>query len=169
MSNLQSLGTFSRRDAAIDVRFERYYPHAIEKVWRALTDPERLADWMGASRVEPRVGGRIEMMLGGPAPMHGTVLEWEPPNVLEFTWSNRNSPDGVVRYELERQGTGTRLVFSHQGMPYASSLMMLPGWHVLFASLGRALDGATTTGPSWREMQDVYAAHYALNDVKRDH
>jgi hypothetical protein len=39
------------------------------EIWSALTDPVRLHDWMGAAYVEPRVGGRYELMLDGPNPM----------------------------------------------------------------------------------------------------
>jgi uncharacterized protein YndB with AHSA1/START domain len=54
----EQLGAFERRDDSLDMRFERYYPRSIEKVWSALTDPVRLQDWMGAAYVEPRAGGR---------------------------------------------------------------------------------------------------------------
>ena len=61
---MRDLGTYQRHGDHIDVRFERHYPRPPEKVWRALTDPERLADWMGVSHVEPHVGGRFETVTG---------------------------------------------------------------------------------------------------------
>jgi len=172
MQGVEELGTFKRRHEHIDVRFERLYPRPPETVWSALTDPARLADWMGVSHVEPRVGGRFDMMVDGPHPMTGRVLVWEPPQILELTWSNADAPESIVRYELTREGDGTRLIFTHRGMPYTSSALMLPGWHALFVLLGNAIDEAAPRQPklssSWREMQAIYVDHYKLRGVKLD-
>jgi uncharacterized protein YndB with AHSA1/START domain len=153
----------------IDVRFERHYPRPVETVWSALTDPARLADWMGASELEPRLGGRISMMGNGPHPMTGRITVWDPPKVLEFTWSNTHAPDSVVRYELTPADGGTRLLFTHRGMPYENSALMLPGWHDLFARLGSWLDGSPPDGDmNFRTMQSTYIDHYKLSGVRLD-
>lgn len=170
MKDMEQLGAFKQHDDQLDVRFERYYPRSIERVWSALTDPVRLGDWMGTALVEPYVGGRYEVMLDGPHPMTGRILVWEPPHVLEFSWSNTHAPDSIVRYELTRDGDGSRLIFLHKGMPYASSALMLPGWHVYFERLGSLLDGTTPprSKQSWREMQAIYVDHYKLSGVMLD-
>ena len=49
---MRDLGTYERNGDHIDVRFERHYPRPPETVWKALTDPARLADWMGRSPQE---------------------------------------------------------------------------------------------------------------------
>lgn len=169
MAATQDLGAFERRDDHIDVHFVRHYPRPVETVWSAITEPERLADWMGVSLVEPRAGGRIEMMLDGPHPMHGHIAVWEPPHVFEFTWSNTHAPDSVVRYDLAPEAGGTRLTFTHRAMPYENSALMLPGWHNFLARLGGVLEGASPNGtPSWREMQAIYIDHYKLSGVRLD-
>ncbi|MBI4923893.1 MAG: SRPBCC family protein [Devosia nanyangense] len=168
MANAHVLGTFERRDDHIDVHFERHYPRPPETVWSALTEPARLADWMGVSHIEPRAGGRIDLMLDGPHPSTGRVVVWDPPHVLEFTWSNTHAPDSTIRYELARDGAGTRLVFTHQRMPYVHSALMLPGWHHLLARLESLLEGAGSPGPGWRAMQAIYVDHYQLSGVTLD-
>ena len=86
------LGTYQRRaDGKLDIRFERSYPRPVQTVWAALTEPERLADWMGKSTVEPRVGGKFLTIEDSAAPMTGAVRVWEPPKVLEFSWSNKDA------------------------------------------------------------------------------
>lgn len=171
MTDMHPLGAFQRRDDRLDVRFERHYPRPVERVWSALTDPERLGDWMGAAHVEPRVGGRYDLMIGGPRPMTGRILVWQPPEVLEVTWSNADAPNSVVQFELTREGDGARLVFTHKGMPYASSGLMLPGWHFYLARLGSLLEGESPAQSkhSWRELQSIYVEHYKLHDVKLEH
>jgi len=170
MNPEEQLGTFERRDDRLDLRFERYYPRSIERVWSALTDPTRLQDWIGAAYVEPHVGGRYELMLDGPNPMTGRILAWEPPEVLEFTWGNAHSADSVARYELARKGDGTRLIFMHKGIPYANSALMLPGWHFFFERLGALVIEAAVrqSKHSWRELQAIYVDQYKLIGVTLD-
>jgi uncharacterized protein YndB with AHSA1/START domain len=167
---MRDLGTFERHGDYIDVRFERHYPRPAATVWSALTEPERLADWMGRSLVEPFVGGRFETMLDGIQPMKGKVLVWDPPMTLELHWSNGHAPDSTVRYELSPEADGTRLVFTHRKMPYITSALMLPGCDTFFAQLGRMLDEVEPIDwvARWRQLQAVYIEHYALGDSHRD-
>ena len=109
-------------------------------------------------------------MVDGPHPMTGHITEWDPPKVLEFTWSNTHAPDFVVRYELSRDADGgTRLIFTHRGMPYENSALMLPGWHDFLARLGDWLAGEPPNGDmSYRKMQSAYVEHYGLTGVRLD-
>jgi uncharacterized protein YndB with AHSA1/START domain len=169
MAATESLGTFERRGEHIDVRFVRHYPRPVEKVWSALTDPARLADWMGASHVEPFVGGRFDLMTDNEHGSTGRVRVWDPPRVLEFSWSNTHSTDSVVRCELTPEAGGTRLVFIHQGMPYATSALMLPGWHGYLAALASVvMDERPPEGISFRTMQSTYIGHYKMEGVQLD-
>jgi uncharacterized protein YndB with AHSA1/START domain len=154
------LGTYTRRDdGKLDIRFERTYPRPVETVWSALTDPARLSDWMGLSYVEPRVGGRFDTIQDSAAPSSGKVVVWEPPKLLEFTWSNADAPDSVIRYELKADGkSSTRLVFTQRGVLPGRSSLMMPGWQWLFDRLANVLEGkqGTLSGKSWSQWQEVY-------------
>lgn len=164
------LGTFERHGDHIDVRFERFYARPVESVWKALTEPERLADWMGKSYVEPFVGGRYETMLDGLKPMRGSVRIWDPPRLLEYEWRSDHAPKSIARWELSATETGTRVVFLHSGMPFANSNLMMPGWHVYLDHLSAALDRVPPSDftTAWRAYQDVYARHYGLEGLTRE-
>jgi len=67
---------------------------------------------------EERVGGRIiEKIRGGKESVWGTVLQWDPPRVVAFTWHPARDPktsqDVEVRFHPD--GTGTRLELIHTG------------------------------------------------------
>jgi len=160
MHDTMDLGTYTRRaDGKLDIRFERTYPRPVGTVWAALTEPERLADWMGKSSVEPRVGGKFLTIQDSAAPLTGEVRVWEPPKVLEFSWSNKDAPDSVVRYELTPDGkTGTRMVFTQKGVLPGRSALMMPGWQWLFDRLANVLEGkaGTLSGKNWSQWQQVY-------------
>jgi uncharacterized protein YndB with AHSA1/START domain len=163
-------GTFERKGDHIDVRFERLYRRPVESVWKALTEPARLSDWMGKSYVEPHVGGRYETMLDGLKPMRGRVRIWEPPTLLEYDFRNDHAPESIARWELRAADGGTRVIFEHRHMPYANSNLMLPGWHVYLQHLGVSLDGAPPGSFEipWRQMQDIYARTYGLEGLTRE-
>ena len=170
MAGNDSLATIERHGAAIDVRFVRHYPRPVETVWSALTEPARLADWMAAAYVEPFVGGRFELMTDGGHPSRGLVRVWDPPNTLEFSWTNTHAPDSVVRWELSSEPGGTQLILRHHGMPHINSALMLPGWHNFLDRLGTVLEGGLPTEPpSYLPMQATYIETYKLEGVRLSH
>ena len=119
------LGFYVRHGSASGLKYERRYDRSAETVWKALTEPARLADWMGAARVEPYVGGRYELFIDSAQPMRGRVVTWRPPEVLEFSWHGMGAPDSLVRCELVPDGTGTRLIFMHRAIRFAASCLSL--------------------------------------------
>ncbi|HMA48511.1 MAG TPA: SRPBCC domain-containing protein, partial [Magnetospirillaceae bacterium] len=125
MRDKSDLGTFVRQGSNSALRYERRYDRPVETVWKALTEPERLADWMGQARVDPYVGGRYELFINSPDPMRGRVVTWNPPELLEFSWTSPEAPQSVVRCELVREGAGTRLIFMHRAMRFAASCLTL--------------------------------------------
>lgn len=100
------------------ITIEREYPHAIEKVWRALTDPEALAEWLMKNDFEPTVGHRFTFRTE-PGPgfdgiVHCEVQAIEAPTRLVYSWCG-GPLDTVVEYTLESTDTGTRLRVVHSG------------------------------------------------------
>ena len=94
-------------------------PH---QVWRALTEPELLAAWLGPNDIQAEVGRKfsIEAAPGSGAPVECEVLEVEPDKSLTYSWRERRK-DGPA---LDSQVTwiltptfigGTRLRVVHDG------------------------------------------------------
>jgi len=167
---MDELGTFSRDGDIVDLRYERRYPRPIGTVWAALTEPVRLAAWLGQALVEPHVGGRYELFIDRKRPMTGRILTWQPPALLEFSWDTGDAPASVVRCELSSDGDGTRLIFAHKGIGFVWIGLVLPGWHVHLERVDLLLAG--TVQPMdmtrWRELQTIYLDHYKLDGVMLD-
>jgi hypothetical protein len=67
---------------------------------------------------EGRVGGRIyEKIRGGQESTWGTLLAWEPPSRVRFTWHPGRSPEGAQEVEVSfvPLSLGTRLELVHTG------------------------------------------------------
>ena len=71
------------------LRFERRYAHPVERVWRAIADPEELRHWF-------------------PPGEDLRVTESDPPRLLAGSWYG-----DALRFELRADGDGCVLVFSH--------------------------------------------------------
>jgi uncharacterized protein YndB with AHSA1/START domain len=112
-------GTVHDVEGQYVLRFERHLKHPVEKVWAALADPERRAEWLAPGAIEPQAGGRPELNFeDGPTPEHGTGLGGtvriaDPPRLLEFSWTTESGREEPVRWELFPEADGTRLVLTH--------------------------------------------------------
>ena len=166
--NTNELGTYELHETYVDLRFERHYPRQVETVWAALTDPERLADWsMGPAEIEPHEGGRIVLMGGRMPAMTGRILTWQPPRLLEYSWTiGQGDPtDCYVRWELTPAGDGTDLVLEHRNMGIPVMNQRLAGWHAFTEQLGAMLAGRKPEDLMQRYavIQPIYIAHYKLD------
>jgi len=167
---MDDLGTVERHGDLVDLHYERRYPRPVETVWAALTDPARLADWVGVARVEPHVGGRYELFIDDPRPMTGRILTWQPPRLLEFTWDTGEAPPSMVRCELLADGDGTRLIFTHKGIGFVWIGLVLPGWHIHLERMTSLMSGRALPldRKRWRELQAIYLDRYKLEGVLLD-
>ena len=55
------LGEVTVSDDTLQIVFHRHLRAPVEKVWAALTTPERLADWFANAEIDLRVGGILRL------------------------------------------------------------------------------------------------------------
>lgn len=136
----------------VTVTFTRNYPHPVSHVWRAITDPEQNRHWLGRLSFDPKPGGKLEIILDGSDPIHGTVtrgeiITCEPPHVLEY-WFHAQDMDVVRtdrhinRWELVATDTGCQLQFINTFAPQERARnSILCGWHAMMEMLDETVDG----------------------------
>jgi uncharacterized protein YndB with AHSA1/START domain len=98
------------------MEYVRVYPHPIERVWRAIIEPEEFGVWFIKGRLDPRVGGRFWF---GDDGFQGAVAAIEPPRLLRLA----DDKQDTFQYELTEVPGGTRMSFVHHippGGPYES-------------------------------------------------
>ena len=107
-----------------------------ERVFRALSDPGELKRWFSGPecpakfwKMDARVGGQYSystekgsIAVNGVSEFecHGEILECDPPRLLVYTWianwHDDKSARTVVRWELEKKGSGTHVKVTHSGL-----------------------------------------------------
>ncbi|HEX4196336.1 MAG TPA: SRPBCC family protein [Caulobacteraceae bacterium] len=148
-------------DGLYELRFERFYRFPLPKVWAAITDPERLADWLAQAGVDLRLGG--EFALTWPTldySMSGRIVAFEPPRLLAWTWPDPKDPDGpasVVRWELAEAPGGCRLVLTNGPIRSADLVSVAGGWHAHLEDLHRA--GPAAPSPWSAEHEQARLKH----------
>jgi uncharacterized protein YndB with AHSA1/START domain len=93
------------------------FPHPVERVWRALTDPEALTVWLMENDFEPRVGKRFNLRgRQHKDRIECEVLELDRPNRMLWSWLHEEGyPPTRVEFRLDAIEGGTRLTLSHTG------------------------------------------------------
>ena len=99
--------------------FEWDLPHPPAKVWRALTDPALLAQWLLPVfdlRLAPGAAFtfKTQPMPGWDGTVNCRVLEIDEPKRLSYSWVVGDM-DTVVTFTLATTASGTRLSLVHSG------------------------------------------------------
>jgi len=113
------LGSLRSADGKGVVRMEDRFDTDIDDVWSALTDPRRLARWLGEIEGDLRLGGefRARFFASG---WEGTgrVEACEPPRrLLLLTMKPGQTDEQVIEVTLAAGGDQTILVWEERGMP----------------------------------------------------
>ncbi|HVO41745.1 MAG TPA: SRPBCC domain-containing protein [Aggregatilineales bacterium] len=92
----------------------------IGKVWRAMTDPEIIAEWMSDDSVQIslKIGGTYRFFNGETT---GAFMQVDKPKSLAYTWRQvdwlKEWPDSIVQWEFEPVGRSTRITLLHSRLP----------------------------------------------------
>ena len=158
------LGQVLRDEEGMRLEFVRIYEDPVEDVWAALTQPERVARWLGTVSGDPDTG-TVEFVMaedesGTPATV--TIVECEPPTQLVV---DMPGPDGVWRLSvsLDAEGSRTSLLFVQRlAEPYDAGDIG-PGWHYYLDRMGAVIAGDEVTD-KWDDYYPSLRDAYAVPD-----
>lgn len=102
------------------VTIEREIPHPPEKIWRALTLPHLIEEWLMKSDFAPVVGHRFNLRGDWGGVLDCEVLEVEPERILSYRWDfDHDDPAfdlrSVVTFTLTPTPAGTHLRMEQTG------------------------------------------------------
>lgn len=105
-----------------------------KRVYEALTDEKKFSQvtdfvMKGASTEISREAGGAFSIFGGL--ITGRHVELVPEERIVQAWREKDWPAGVysvVRFQLDDQGSATKLIFDHTGFPQGAAVHLAPGW-----------------------------------------
>ena len=121
---------------------EREIACAPEKIWRALTQPQLIEEWLMKNDFKPVVHHRFNLRADWGA-VACQVMAVEPNKTLSYTWAAYGL-ESVVTWTLTPTSTGTHLRMEQsgfrpgQGQAYQGAKA---GWQKFFAGLERVVGG----------------------------
>ena len=126
---------------------EREMPHPPEKLWRALTQPHLIAEWLMKNDFAPVVGHRFNLRGEWGGVLDCEVLVVEPNKELAYTWNHAHddpafSLQSVVTFTLTPTAAGTRLRMEQAGFRPDQRQAFggaNAGWQQMFAKLEQVL------------------------------
>jgi len=141
----------------------RTFRAPIEDVWAAVTEPDRLARWIGSWEGDP-ASGSVEFRMLFEGDEHAsetmTIRICEPPHRLHLT-SHAGEEVWLLNLDLTHTDGVTTLTFSQPGVTREQVGGVGPGWDYY---LDRLVDVETGADPSQRDFdRDYYPAtadHY---------
>jgi uncharacterized protein YndB with AHSA1/START domain len=95
------------------VVIEREFPYPPEKIWRALTQPHLIAEWLMKNDFVPIAGHRFDLSADW-GTVECQVLEVEPHVTLSYTWAAMGL-QSVVTWTLHATAAGTHLRMEQAG------------------------------------------------------
>ncbi len=99
---------------------EREIAHPPERLWRALTQPHLIAEWLMQNDFAPAVGHRFKLRGEWGGVLDCEVLEIEPERTLSYRWDFASDDpayalESVVTFTLTPTATGTHLRMEQAG------------------------------------------------------
>ncbi len=154
------LGSLRSADGKGVVRMEDRFDTDIDDLWSALTDPRRLARWLGDFEGDLRLGGefRARFFASG---WEGTgrVEACEPPRRLLVPTKGLDEPfELVIEATLAADGDQTILVLEERGMPLDLLAPFGAGIQVHIEDLAAHLAGGDRCDAEtrWNELLPAY-------------
>ncbi|SFK40919.1 SRPBCC family protein [Geodermatophilus ruber] len=131
-----------RADGTRRLRFRRSWPDPIEDVWAALTEPERLARWIGTYDGDRGPGGTGVFTMtfeDEPVGERMTILECDPPRRLVLDWAGEEY--WRVELDLSTDGDRTTLLFTQDFRTEHGIPDVATGWHWYLDKLEAEVSG----------------------------
>lgn len=126
---------------------EREFAYPPERLWRALTQPHLIEEWLMKNDFKPEVGHRFNLRGEWGGVLDCEVLAIEPQRSLAYTWNFTHEDaaydlKSVVTFTLTPRGTGTHLRVEQAGFRPSQKQAYggaYAGWKQFFTKLDELL------------------------------
>ena len=155
---------FARLGEVIQAQLHLTLDNHVDEVWAALTEPERLPQWLAPGHIELRPGGAVRLDFADSGiVIDSAVTAMEPQRLLEYSWSGPGEPARPVRWALEPIGPVTDVTLTLTLPAEEDAGRSAAGWAAHLDMLAAALAGVPIKFPFelFKAARDQYRAELA--------
>lgn len=148
LEDAPDLGVLTKGEGFTEARLTRVFDHPQDKVWAALTQPERIVEWLAPGEIASAVGGaaRLNFVDSGIV-IDSRVTAYEAPRLVEYSWSGPGEPLRPLRWETAAEGEGARLTLTLRVPDGEDVARSCAGWEAHLEMLAAALEGVPIKFP----------------------
>lgn len=150
-------------DASLDkgiVQMRDRFATSIDDLWSALTEPDRVARWIGEIDGDLKVGGTFNARLTSHWEGPARVDVCDAPRRLVITMRPGQDDETIFTAQLSEADSGTDLVIEESGLPLSEIYAHGAGWQVHVEDLATHIAGRTPGSwvDRWNELSAAYGA-----------
>ncbi len=159
----EPLGRVERLRDGYVLAFDRQFDYPRSYIWNLLTEPARLAQWLGKLTPGWELGKEYALDMGG-EPSTGTVLQLNPPTSLQVTWDDNMGLESILEWRVLDCAGGALLQLRVRSETADFLTEGAAGWQLILDTLD-AIAAGRTPGPDadWAALRDAYATKYQLS------
>lgn len=158
-ARVRTIGTLSATDGKGVVRLQDRFDTDVDDLWSALTEPSRLARWLGQVQGDLREGGDFQARYFASG-WEGTcrVQVCRPRERIVLLTKSPGEPDGVIDVTLTADGDHTILVIEDRGVPIEQLAAYGAGDQIHLEDLAAHLTGREPCDARarWQELEPAY-------------
>ncbi|GAB2650786.1 SRPBCC family protein [Kribbella swartbergensis] len=129
-------------DGLPELRVTRSVACTPAELWKAVTQPDVLSDWLGTTRPTTDHFGQYEVMSGPLAGVTGMVVACEPPHFFHITLNEHVG--GKLAVEVVETSHGCELVLTHRGVSTSRAADERSRWTTLLERLATHVERRRT-------------------------
>ena len=156
--------TFAAKGDAVEARLTRPLDNTPLEVWAALTQADRLIDWLAPGKIDLRAGGAAKLNFqDSGVVIDSLVSAIEAPRLLEYSWSAPGEPLRPLRWEIEPTPDGATVTLTLLSPAGEDAGRACAGFAAHLDMLAAALAGVPIKFPfeRFKAARDAFRAHLA--------
>ncbi|MBG6180522.1 SRPBCC domain-containing protein [Arthrobacter sp. CAN_A1] len=159
----EPLGRIERLSDGYVLAFDRQYDYPRSYIWDLLTDPARVAQWLGKLTPGWELGKEYSLDMGGDL-CTGTVLQLNPPTSLQVTWDDNMGLESLLEWRVLDCAGGALLQLRARSETTEFLTEGAAGWQLILDSLDDVAAGRPARPDAdWAALRDAYATKYQVS------
>lgn len=159
----EPLGRIERLSDGYVLAFDRQFDYPRSYIWNLLTEPARVAQWLGKLTPGWELGKEYSLNMSGDLST-GTVLQINPPTSLQLTWDDSMGLESLLEWRVLDCAGGALLQFQARSETAEFLTEGAAGWQLILDGLDDVAAGRPVRqGADWAALRNEYASKYQVS------